>query len=304
MQTIKDKLIYSNFDYLEFKLNNDFILNKINWLVVNSPELRFKQNDFYLKLEWDYYWFKAYSLWYKFDKIANLNYNKDTNKQKNKTWLYIHFASTPIRIHWIPFIEFVLTEILQQKEFILFHFDFCFDFKDIDTETILKNLVFLPVSESNKQVTNRTLGLTYDYKTYSEHSLRIYNKLLDISDKNIIWYDHYKQYNEVTRVEFKILRKQLKRHNLNFDNYTEVLTMISIKKLNKHFNLDYQTTNYNTRVSTKQHLQQTLISQLNNDFKQFKALFETLKSTHYKKNIFFMFNSHFDKDFTKLTQYD
>ena len=289
-----NNLIYQNIDYLEFKINQDIV----SGLVLNSP-YKYLWHNFHLEFISSYKDFSLYSLFYNNDKISTLNFF--TNDKKNKKWLYLHYASQSIHKYWFDLINLFLYNFNNSK-IDLFRFDYCNDF-NIDYDSIDKQLIFYNSTRDKKTRSSDDMGETYSYRTYSEYALRIYNKKLDIYDKKLEYlYKDYEKYNNVTRIEFKVLRKKIKRHNLTIDNYLYICSNMGNKMVKKHFNIDMFTENLKS-FNTKLILQWYKKSEIELKYKEFVKLFEYLKTTHKRKNIFNMFNTYYDNKFTTINSH-
>ncbi len=251
--------LYENIDYLEIRLISSSIKELLSGIVVNSPT--YYIGDFSIQLrdtykDWMYY---IYDVFYRDTdilnreiKIASINWIKNTNLSKH--WVYLTFPWLPFKNYWWVIVYHLLDTLwykYQVYKFQVYRLDFCMDFEKLSVKNMTWSLLTEKLNFNNFPIRfdPKTKKPTWFALPFAEDTLRVYNKKLDINDRetfnDIPWYKEYlKNDNVITRVEIQLNRNKFKNKFVyDLDSLYEYWKNSLYKKLNKYFSQEYITKN-------------------------------------------------------------
>lgn len=240
---------YENFDFLTIRLPEWLhILNILNWLCSNSHEYNL---DFWFKITFFDWWFWKQLKYYKIiDKqnniICNIKIKQHTDKKNKNVYSAIEFDWLFFKSYF-KYFDYILTlfDIDRNKNNIVKRIDYCIDFWNIEVKDFVKYYKNKFKKEYAVWIWNE---LTYKNIKLDRHELVLYNKKLDILDKNkhktkVNWKYIYKQYIKedfpITRLEYRKKSRALREltnNSINFlFNYSK---QYALDYFNKFYDLD------------------------------------------------------------------
>ena len=243
-----------NIDYLEVKLFWDDIKTKLSWLTENSTTRSIKTPYYKWIIQYratfqagQYIIYDLYiseiegkklEQWKKIWSINNIK-RKDTPKN----WVFLTLSGE----FWNEFDILVFMDFINWIDYnynkymwAVYRLDFKIDIKDISVQTIYDNLDFKKIESHNIRMVKTWKDekkLTYFKLEFTEDLLRVYDKKLDILDKQKEGYEDYlKTSKDITRVELQLSRKKFAKKLIKdifdiFEYWEDAL----VRKIRRYF---------------------------------------------------------------------
>ncbi len=232
---------YENIDFLTVKLPYWLeILKTLNWLCSNSNEYNL---DFGFKITFFDWGFWKQLKYYKIldnqnNIVCNIKIKQKTEKKNRNVYTAIEFDWLFFKSYFHYF-DYILSifDIDRNKNDIVKRIDYCIDFWNIEVKDFIKSYKNKQKKEYGVWIWNE---LTYKNIKLDRHELVLYNKKLDILEKNkhktkVDWKYPYKQYIKenfpITRLEYRKKSRALRELTNNSIN--------ALFKYVKQYSLDY-----------------------------------------------------------------
>lgn len=252
--TQKRKIIYENIDYLELKLLWPTIKDLLAGIVENSPkkivwdlfkfEIRFRARFW----DWKYMIYDIYFLDSEINKtepIGSINWIKSDT---SKSGVFLTFPGYPFAtetdIITITFLDAIQYNYEHYK-FIPYRSDYCIDVQWVEVQDIYDLLYTEKIPFVIPNIIDpKTWKMTWFKLPFSEDILRVYNKKLDISDRETFeTIDKYQEYLDnplhITRIELQLNRPKFKKKIIyDLTEITQYSKQALYKKINKYINTE------------------------------------------------------------------
>jgi len=240
---------YENIDFLTIKLPEWLdVLKTLNWIVENSHEYNL---NFWFKIVFFDWWFWKQMKYYKLidpenNEICNIKIKQITQKKNKNVFNAIEFNWLFFKSYFEYFEYFLeIFEIDKNKSEIVKRIDFCIDFWNIEIKDFMKYYKNIYKKEYWVWIWDQ---LTYKNIKMDRHELVLYNKKLDILEKNkhktkVNWYYVYKEYIKenfpITRLEYRKKSRAIRELTNNSINALfKYIKQYSLDYFNKFYDLD------------------------------------------------------------------
>jgi len=232
---------YENIDFLTIRLPDWLdILNTLNWLCENSNEYLL---NFWFKITFFDWWFWKQLKYYKIidsenNIICNIKIKQPTEKKNRNVYTAIEFDWLFFKAYF-DYFDYILWifDIDRNKNDIVKRIDYCIDWWNLEVKDFMKYY-------KNKMKKDYAVWIwnepTYKNIKLDRHELVLYNKKLDILEKNkhktkVNWKNIYKHYItqdfSITRLEYRKKSRAIRELTNNSIN--------ALFKYSKQYCLDY-----------------------------------------------------------------
>lgn len=240
---------YENIDFLTIKLPEWLeILNTLNWLCPNSSEYIL---EFWFKITFFDWWFWKQMKYYKIidrenNIICNIKIKQKTEKKNRNVYTAIEFDWLFFKSFFEYFDYFLeIFDIDKNKNEIVKRIDYCIDWWNLEVKDFIKYYKNKQKKDYGVWIWNE---LTYKNIKLDRHELVLYNKKLDILEKNkhktkVDWNYPYKQYIKeefpITRLEYRKKSRAIRELTNNSINALfKYVEQYALDYFNKFYDLD------------------------------------------------------------------